>query len=130
MKTKRTSSVAKSFDPGALNWPVGLILLVASITILITSYADWLSDEQATWARRYAWSFVSPASGRPVTGIRSVTVVGPDSTTMDALSTSVFVMGVEKRLSLVESLPGVDVVITDASGRTYYSSGLLRRQSQ
>lgn len=41
------SSVAKYFDPDALNWPVGLILLVASITILITGYADWLSDEQA-----------------------------------------------------------------------------------
>ncbi len=39
-------------------------------------------------------------------------------------------MGVEKALSLVESLPGVDVVVTDASGRMYYSSGLLRRQSQ
>lgn len=73
---------------------------------------------------------ISPASGRPVAGIRSVTVVGQDSTTMDALSTSVFVMGVEKALSLVESLPGVDVVVTDASGRMYYSSGLLRRQSQ
>jgi hypothetical protein len=39
-------------------------------------------------------------------------------------------MGVEKALSLVESLPGVDVVVTDASGRMYYSSVLLRRQSQ
>jgi hypothetical protein len=29
------------------------------------------------------------------------------------------VMGVEKALSLVESLPGVDVVVTDASGRMY-----------
>lgn len=72
---------------------------------------------------------ISPASGRPVTGIRSVTVVGQDSTTVDALSTSVFVMGVEKGLSLVESLPDVEAVIIDAAGRMHYSSGLLRRQS-
>lgn len=72
---------------------------------------------------------ISPASGRPVTGIRSVTVVGQDSTTVDALSTSVFVMGVEKGLSLIESLPDVEAVIIDAAGRMHYSSGLLRRQS-
>ncbi len=72
---------------------------------------------------------ISPTSGRPVTGIRSATVIGQDSTTMDALSTSVFVMGVQKGLSLVESLPNVEAVIIDAAGRMHYSSGLLHRQS-
>ena len=72
---------------------------------------------------------ISPASGRPATGVRSVTVVGQDSTTMDALSTSVFVMGVQKGLSLVESLTDVEAVIIDDAGRMHYSSGLLRRQS-
>lgn len=72
---------------------------------------------------------ITPASGRPATGVRSVTVVGQDSTTMDALSTSVFVMGVQKGLSLVESLTDVEAVIIDDAGRMHYSSGLLRRQS-
>ena len=72
---------------------------------------------------------ISPASGRPATGVRSVTVVGQDSTTMDALSTSVFVLGVQKGLSLVESLTDVEAVIIDDAGRMHYSSGLLRRQS-
>jgi FAD:protein FMN transferase len=72
---------------------------------------------------------ISPASGRPATGVLSVTVVGRDSTTMDALSTSVFVMGVERGLSLVESLADVEAVIIDAVGHMHYSSGLLRRQS-
>ncbi len=69
---------------------------------------------------------INPKSGRPVAGVRSVTVVAADSTTADALSTGVFVVGVEKGLALIESLPGVEGLIVDAEGRMRYSSGLLR----
>jgi thiamine biosynthesis lipoprotein len=70
---------------------------------------------------------INPTNGRPVNGVRSVTVVGNDSTTMDALSTSVFVMGVQKGMALVERLPEVEAVIVDAHGKMYYSTGLMRR---
>lgn len=70
---------------------------------------------------------INPGNGRPVSGVRSVTVVGPDSTTMDALSTSVFVMGIKRGLALVESLPDVEALIVDADGKMHYSSGLMRR---
>lgn len=69
---------------------------------------------------------INPKSGRPVAGMRSVTVIAADSTTADALSTGVFVVGVEKGLALIESLPGVEGLIVDAEGRMRYSSGLLR----
>lgn len=70
---------------------------------------------------------INPANGRPVNGVRSATVVGNDSTTTDALSTSVFVMGVEKGMALVERLPDVEAVIVDANGKMYYSTGLMRQ---
>lgn len=70
---------------------------------------------------------INPTNGRPVNGVRSVTVLGSDSTTMDALSTSVFVMGVEKGMALVERLTNVEAVIVDANGKMYYSAGLERR---
>jgi thiamine biosynthesis lipoprotein len=70
---------------------------------------------------------INPTNGRPVNGVRSVTVVGSDSTTMDALSTSVFVMGVEKGMALVERLADVEAVIVDGNGKMYYSTGLMRR---
>jgi thiamine biosynthesis lipoprotein len=70
---------------------------------------------------------INPSNGRPVNGVRSVTVVGSDSTTMDALSTSVFVMGVKKGMALVEQLADVEAVIVDADGKMYYSTGLTRR---
>ena len=42
----------------------------------------------------------------------------------DALSTSVFVMGVEQGLRLIGTLPDYDSIVIDAEGRLFYSAGL------
>ncbi len=67
---------------------------------------------------------LNPASGTPVTGIRSVTVIGPEATMTDGLSTSVFVLGRRRGLELIESLPDYETVIIETGGRLVYSSGL------
>jgi thiamine biosynthesis lipoprotein len=46
------------------------------------------------------------------------------------LSKSVFVLGIDKGMRLIESQPGVDAVVVDASGALRYSSGLLAGGSQ
>ena len=43
---------------------------------------------------------------------------------MPYLSNTVFVLGVERGLELIEAQPGVDAVIVDAAGALHYSSGL------
>ena len=73
--------------------------------------------------RRYH-HILDPDSGTPVTGIRSVTVIGLDATMTDALSTSVFVLGRERGIELIESLPGYEAVIIESGARLSYSSGL------
>jgi len=66
---------------------------------------------------------LQPSTGKPVLGMRSVTVVGPDATLTDALSTSVFVLGPEAGIKLIDTLPDYEaVVITD--DKLYYSQGL------
>lgn len=55
---------------------------------------------------------------------QSVTIIAPNSTTSDALSTTVFVLGPEKGMALVEKLPGIDAVIIDALGKMTVSTGL------
>ncbi len=67
---------------------------------------------------------ISPRTGRPARAVRSVTILGPDATTTDALSTTVFVLGPRDGLALVERLSGIEAVIIDAAGRVHYSSGL------
>ena len=67
---------------------------------------------------------IDPRTGRSAGGLRSVTIIGPDATTTDGLSTSVFVLGAERGLELIERLGAVDAVIVTAAGRVLYSSGL------
>ncbi len=68
---------------------------------------------------------ISPQTGKSVSGTWSATVIGPDATTTDALSTTLFVLGPEKGLQLIESSPGIDAVIIDAQGQMHYSSGFM-----
>ena len=67
---------------------------------------------------------LSPRTGKSVDSTQSVTVLGPDATTTDGLSTTIFVLGPTKGLALAEKLDGIDAVIIDANGRVHYSSGL------
>jgi FAD:protein FMN transferase len=68
---------------------------------------------------------IDPATGRSPSSVRSVTILAEDGLTTEALSKSVFVLGVEKGMRLIESQRGVDAVVVDAGGALHYSSGLL-----
>jgi thiamine biosynthesis lipoprotein len=67
---------------------------------------------------------IHPSTGTPASGVHSATVFGPDAVTTDALSTSVFVMGVDSGLRMIASLPDYESIVIDANGQVYYSSGL------
>jgi thiamine biosynthesis lipoprotein len=68
---------------------------------------------------------IDPRTGRSADAVRSVTILAPDGLTCEGLSKTVFVLGVERGLELLESLDGVDAVVVDAAGTLHYSSGLL-----
>ncbi len=67
---------------------------------------------------------IEPSTGEPAGGVHSATIVGPDAVITDALSTSVFVMGVDSGLRLIATLPDYEAVVIDAEGRLFYSDGL------
>ena len=67
---------------------------------------------------------IHPGSGLPVAGVHSASVFGPDAVMTDALSTSVFVLGVDAGLRLIACLPGYEGIVIDADGRIFYSPGL------
>jgi thiamine biosynthesis lipoprotein len=68
---------------------------------------------------------INPKSGDSARGMHSATIIGPDATTTDALSTSIFVLGVDQGLALVNQLPDIDAILVDAQGHLHYSDGLL-----
>ena len=68
---------------------------------------------------------IDPRTGKSPHVVHSVTVVAPDGLTAEALSKTVFVLGVEQGMRIVESLPDVDAVVVDAAGSLHYSTGLF-----
>jgi len=53
---------------------------------------------------------LNPATGYPAREVVSVTVMAPDATTADGLSTALFVLGREKGLTFAENTPGVEAL--------------------
>ena len=67
---------------------------------------------------------INPRTGRAADTVRSVTIIGADATTTDALSTGVFVLGVDAGMALVRSLKNIDAVIVDRADKLFFSPGL------
>ena len=53
-----------------------------------------------------------------------MTILGPEATLTDGLSTSVFVLGPERGLELINQLPGIDAIIIDPRGQLLFSDDL------
>ncbi len=67
---------------------------------------------------------INPKTGKSASEVMSVTILGPLGVDTDALSTSVFVLGVQEGLALINRLPGFDTIIIDKQGKAFYSQGL------
>ena len=66
-----------------------------------------------------------PKTGYPADkGIISTTIVSDKSIDGDALSTSTYVMGLEKGIKLIESIKGVDAIFITSDKKIYVTSGL------
>jgi thiamine biosynthesis lipoprotein len=70
---------------------------------------------------------INPRTGKSATGVRSVTIVGPDAVMTEGLTKTVFINGPEKGLALVESLKDYDAVIVDDQHRVFFSKGLAAK---
>ena len=73
-----------------------------------------------------AHHIIDPKTGYSANECISATIIGENCMQVDALATAVFVMGPEKGMGLVESLPDVECFIIDVERTTYSSSGLSR----
>lgn len=64
-----------------------------------------------------------PATGRSPLELASASILAPTGMTADALTKPVFVLGAEKGMALIESLPGCDAFLVTKSGKQYRSKG-------
>ncbi|MDR4504643.1 MAG: FAD:protein FMN transferase [Candidatus Scalindua sp.] len=104
--------------PGRKSWIIGLQHPRNSKDIIgsfeITDKAVSTSGDYEKFftinGQRYS-HIIDPRTGRPVKGIASVTIIADNATKADALSTGVFVLGLEEGMKLIEKLPDVEGII-------------------
>ena len=68
---------------------------------------------------------LDPRTCLPASGLKSVTIVCPDAEIADALATSVYVLGLDKGMSLVNQLKGVECVMIDSNNTFHTSTNLV-----
>jgi len=102
--------------------PAGIVAMIPLIDTAISTSGDYERFFVEDGIRYH--HILDPATGRSADAVRSVSIIGPDATTTDALSTSVFVMGPAKGLALINTLPDIEAVIIDNTGGMHLSVGL------
>jgi thiamine biosynthesis lipoprotein len=79
--------------------------------------------------KRYS-HIIDPRTGYPATGIVSVSVFSKQTEISDALATSIFVMGKDVGLHLINQLKGIECIIIDDQGKIYSSEGIKLETKQ
>ena len=96
------------------------VLSISSRSVVTSGNYERYFEKDGT---RYHHIF-DPRTGYPSeNGLSSVTIVSEKSIDGDALSTSIFVMGPEKGMELIESLRGIEAIIVEDK-TVHLSSGL------
>lgn len=71
------------------------------------------------------WHILDPETGKPAhSGLISVTIVGKEGRLCDALSTSLFVMGLDKATELWKQRDDFEMVLVSEEGEIYLTEGL------
>ena len=106
--------------------PDGMIARLPLTDVAISTSGDYERYFEENGVRYH--HILDPSTGESAVGVRAVTVIGPDATTTEGLSKTVFVKGVDRGLALIHSLRDVDAVVVDARGRMFYSNGLRQHE--
>jgi len=99
---------------------VAAVLPLADVAISTSGDYERFFEEDGV---RYH-HIINPKTGKSATGVRSVTIIGPDGITTEGLTKSVFVKGPKEGMRLIESLKGIDAIIIDDAGNMLYSPSL------
>jgi thiamine biosynthesis lipoprotein len=99
-----------------------LVAVIPLMDVAVSTSGDYERFFEENGVRYH--HIINPASGKSASEMQSVTIIGPDATTTDALSTTVFVMGLEAGLQLINRMPDIDAIVVDRNGELHYSESL------
>lgn len=102
--------------------PVGMVAMLPLQDCAISTSGDYERCFVEDGVRYH--HLIDPASGRSPDTVQSVTVLGADGLSTEALSKILFVAGLEKGMRLLDQQDGTDAIVVDAAGCLHYSRGL------
>lgn len=70
--------------------------------------------------KKYAHN-INPITGKPVVGVKSVSVVSPSAELSDALATAIYAMGIKRGLDFANQLPQTYVLIIDNNNQVSFT---------
>lgn len=104
-----------------LNGLLGAVAVTGKAVVTSGDYERYFMDKEG---RRFH-HILNPITGYPAgSGLVSVTVVAGSAMTADALSTAIFVAGLERGTALIKKYPGAEAVLVDEKLSVYVTQGL------
>ncbi len=98
-----------------------------AITVPLTDIAVSTSGDYERFFVRdgeHVHHILNPKTGKPAGELSSVTVLAATGIDADALSTTLFVLGIDKGMALANQLADVSAIMIDLNGKVYYSDDL------
>lgn len=98
-------------------------ILEAEDSAVVTSggYEHYFTDEDGT----IYWHILDPDTGRPAdSGLVSVTIIADSGALADALSTSIFIMGLDEGSEYWRTYGGFDMLLMTESGEIYLTKNI------
>ncbi|MFP4976293.1 FAD:protein FMN transferase [Paenibacillus sp. CN-4] len=131
-----SSIIGLGTKPGGVKWNIGLQDPDKSrgTQLGTIQIADEVIDASGVYERFFMQDGVryhhilDPHTGFPAqNGLKSITIMSPNATDADALSTGVFLMGLEKGMKYIESLDNVEAFFITEDNKIYATPGIRER---
>ncbi|MFZ7101644.1 MAG: FAD:protein FMN transferase [Peptococcaceae bacterium] len=101
---------------------MGIVKLDNQALVSSGTYERYLEQD----GKRYH-HIIDPRTGYPAANnLNSVSIITKNSTDADALSTTIFLLGLEKGMELIETLPDTEAIFITTEKKVFVSSGIDR----
>ena len=122
---------AWGYQPNGQPWTIGIVDPNASNKAFsymnITNMAVATSGNYEKYimidGKKYSHT-ISPKTGLPVTGIKSVTIIAPNAEIADAMATPVMIMGIHAGLFMIDQMKDIEAILIDDNDKIYVSKNI------